>query len=117
MVKKAHFKKGDIVRVRLNPTEGRETQGEMRPCLVMSPQKYNQLGMVLVAPITQGGTYARFEGFTVSLMGSGTDTQGVVLVNAVRMMDLESRKAIHVESAPISIVDEATAILTAILEG
>lgn len=77
----------------------------------------SQLGMVLVDPITQGGNNARFEGFTVSLMGTGRDTQGVVLIDSVRMMDLEARKAIRVKSAPVSIVDEATAILIAILEG
>ena len=117
MVRAASFKKGDIVRVYLNPTVGREAQGDFCPCLILSPLEFNRLGMVLVAPITQGGNFARFEGFTVSLMGAGTDTQGVVLVNAVRMMDLTARKAVKVESAPVDIVDEATAILASILDG
>ncbi|WP_330111080.1 type II toxin-antitoxin system ChpB family toxin [Methylophaga thalassica] len=110
------FKKGDIVKVSLNPTIGREQQGDFRPCLVLSPQVFNKLGMTLIAPITQGGNHARIEGFTVSLMGAGTDTQGVVLVNSVRMIDLETRKAVQVEQVPSYIIDEALAILASIIE-
>ena len=114
-MKATGFKKGDIVRVCLNPTVGRETQGEFRPCIVLSPIEYNRLGMVLIAPITQGGNFARIEGFTVPLMGAGTETQGVILVNGVRMMDLSARQAKKVETAPAHIVDEANAILVSIL--
>jgi mRNA interferase ChpB len=49
-------------------------------------------------------------------MGCGTETQGVVLLNAIRMLDLESRAAQKVESAPDSIVQEALSILAAMLE-
>ena len=110
------FDRGDIVRVSLNPTVGRELQGDMRPALVLSLRKFNALGTALVAPITQGGNYARHAGFAVSLMGSGTATQGVVLVNAVRMLDLEQRAAKKVEAAPASVVEEALAKLQTILE-
>lgn len=116
MVKSSIFEKGDIVRVCLNPTAGRETQGEYRPCLVLSPKAFNKIGNTLIAPITQGGNYARIEGFTVPLMGTGTETQGVVLVNNVRMADLVARKAVKIESAPSFIIDEAVAILSSILE-
>lgn len=110
------YQRGDIVRVCLNPTAGREQQGDFRPCLVLSPAEFNKLGTALVAPISQGGNYARVQGFAVSLMGSGTETQGVILVNAVRMMDLDARKAKKIESAPPALVDEVVARLTAILE-
>ena len=110
------FDRGDIVRVNLNPVVGREQQGDMRPALVLSPRKFNALGTALVAPITQGGNYARFAGFAITLMGAGTHTQGVVLVNAVRTVDLEQRGARKVEAAPRELVDEALAKLRAILE-
>ena len=116
MVSARFFDRGDIVRVSLNPTVGREMQGEMRPALVLSPRKFNALGTALVAPITQGGNSARHAGFAVSLMGCGTETQGVVLVNAVRMLDLEQRGAKKVESAPENLVAEALARLQTILE-
>jgi hypothetical protein len=44
-------------------------------------------------------------------MGLGTDTQGVVLISGMRMVDLVARKATKIETAPTEIVDEALAIL------
>jgi len=110
------FDRGDIIRVCLNPTAGSEIQGDMRPCMVLSPKPFNKLGLTMVAPITQGGNHARFEGFAVTLMGSGTLTQGVVLANSIRSLDLAARKAVKVEKAPPDIVNEVMAILAAILE-
>ncbi len=116
MVRKAIFDRGDIVRVCLNPTAGREITGDFRPCLVLSPKAFNRLGITLIAPITQGGNYARVEGFTVTLMGSGTDTQGIVLISGIRMADLAARKATKVEAAPSEIVDEVLAILATLVD-
>lgn len=111
------FDKGDIVRVRLNPTEGKETQGDFRPCLVLSPKVFNRLGMTVIAPISQGGNFARIQGFCVSLSGSGTKTQGVVMVNGVRTLDLSARGAKKEETVPQFIVDEAIAVFESILDG
>jgi mRNA interferase ChpB len=116
MVRKAIFDRGDIVRVCLNPTAGKEIKGDFRPCLILSPKAFNRLGITLIAPITQGGNYARVEGFTVTLMGSGTETQGVVLISGIRMADLVARKATKVEIAPTEIVDEVLAILATLVE-
>jgi len=52
MVKRVKFDRGDIVRVSLNPTAGREQQGDFRPALVLSPATFNALGVASVAPIT-----------------------------------------------------------------
>ncbi len=116
MVRRVTFNRGDIVRVGLNPASGREQQGEFRPALVLSPAAFNMLGVVLVAPITQGGDFARFAGFAVPLAGSGTATQGVALVNMVRTLDLEARGAKKVEAVPAFVVDDALARLQAILD-
>ena len=115
-MKRKTFARGDIVRVSLNPVVGKEMQGALRPCLILSPSSFNALGTTLVAPITQGGNLARYKGFSINLTGSGTDTQGVVLVNAIRMLDLDARHAKKIEVAPTFIVDEALARLMAILE-
>ena len=112
----ASFERGDIVRVSLNPVSCKEMQGDMRPALVLSTRPFNQLGTALVAPITQGGNLARFAGFAVSLMGSGTETQGVVLVSAVRTLDLVSRHAKKIEVAPDFVVEEALAKLRTIID-
>jgi len=116
MVRRSTFNRGDIVRVNLNPTAGREQQGDFRPALVLSPAAFNLMGVALVAPITQGGDFARYAGFAVPLGGSGTETQGVALVNMIRTLDLTARGAKKVETAPDFVVDDALARLRAILE-
>ncbi|MDT1879121.1 type II toxin-antitoxin system ChpB family toxin, partial [Acinetobacter baumannii] len=65
---------------------------------------------------TQGGDTARYAGFAVPLSGSGTETQGVALVNMVRSMDLVARGARKIETAPDFVVEDALARLRAILE-
>lgn len=115
MVRRSSFNRGDIVRVNLNPTAGREKQGDFRPALVLSTSAFNALGVSLVAPITQGGDFARHAGFAVPLSGSGTATQGVALVNMVRTLDLEARGAKKIETAPQFVIDDALARLQAIL--
>jgi mRNA interferase ChpB len=115
MVRSSGFDRGDIVRVSLNPVLGKELQGDMRPALVLSPRAFNALGTALVAPISQGANYARYAGFAVSLMGAGTDTQGVVLANAVRALDLDARGAKRIERAPAPVVEEVLARLIAVL--
>lgn len=115
-MRRTTFNRGDIVRVNLNPTIGREQQGDFRPALVLSPAAFNLMGVALVAPITQGGDFARYAGFAVPLSGSGTETQGVVLVNMVRTLDLTARQAKKIEAVPDFVVDDALARLRAILE-
>ena len=109
------FGRGDIVLVCLDPTEGHEQRGT-RPALVLSANVFNALGVVLVAPITQGGDFARHAGFAASLSGAGTKTQGAALVNQIRMLDLEARKAKRIETAPEFVVDDALARLRAITD-
>jgi len=116
MLRRTKFDRGDIVRFSLNPTEGRKQQGDFRPALVLSPAAFNALGVALVAPITQGGDFARFAGFAVPLSGSGTDAQGGALVNMVRTLDLEARGARKIERAPMEVVEDALARLQTILE-
>jgi len=115
MVKRSKFERGDIVTVGLDPTEGHEQKGT-RPALVLSAKVFNALGLVLVAPITQGGDLARHAGFATTLSGAGTKTQGAALINQIRMLDLEARKAKRVETAPEFVVEDALARLRAITD-
>ena len=115
MVKRRGFTRGDIVRVNQNPVIGLEVQYDYRNVLVLSPAAYNDLGLAIVVPIAPGGDFARFAGFVVPLAGSGCETQGVVLVNMVREMDLEARHAKRVESAPEYIIQDSLDRLIAIL--
>jgi mRNA interferase ChpB len=69
-----------------------------------------------VAPITQGGDFSRFAGFAVALDGSGCRTQGVALVNKMRMMDLVARRARKVERAPSAVIADALGRLSVLFE-
>ena len=111
----ATFEPGDIVRVPLDPAIGHEQRGT-RSALVLTSKDFNRLGDVLVAPITQGGDFARHAGFAVSLTGIGCKTQGVALVNKVRMLDLAARQARKVERAPKEVMDEALGRLSGLLD-
>jgi mRNA interferase ChpB len=109
------FDRGDIVSVPLDPVAGHEQRGT-RPALVLTTREFNALGDVLVAPISQGGDYSRFAGFAVSLSGTGCRTQGVALVNKIRMLDLAARKARKVEKVPHEVVEDALGRLMTLLD-
>lgn len=111
----AVFDRGDIVSVPLDPAIGHEQRGK-RPALVLTTREFNRLGDVLVAPITQGGDFARYAGFAITLTGTGCKTQGVALVNKIRMLDLAARKARKVERVPQEVIDDAIGRLTALLQ-
>jgi mRNA interferase ChpB len=110
----AVFDRGDIVSVPLDPVLGHEQRGT-RPALVLTTKNFNRLGDVLVAPITQGGDHARYAGFAVTLTGSGCKTQGVALVNKIRMLDLAARQAKKIERAPSMVIEDALSRIEAML--
>lgn len=100
------FKPGDIVHLDFDPAAGREMKGPHFG-LVLSKQPFNRHGLAVVCPITQGRQdTARADGLAVSLMGSGTETQGVVLSHLAKTLDLKSRSARFKEAAPDFILDE-----------
>lgn len=111
----AVFERGDIVVVDLEPVVGYEI-GKARPALVLTTKEFNRMGDVLIAPITQGGDYSRHQGFAVSLTGTGCKTQGVALVNKMRMMDLVARKAKKIERVPQVVLDDALSRLATLFE-
>ncbi len=111
----AIFDRGDVVSVPLDPAVGHEQRGT-RPALVLTTKEFNRLGDVLVAPITQGGEYSRYAGFAVSLMGTGCKTQGVALLNKIRMLDLKASKARKIERVSQAFLDDALGRLTAFLD-
>jgi mRNA interferase ChpB len=102
--------RGDVFHVDLNPIQGREQAGA-RYVVIVSPKAFNVLGTPLVCPITLGGNFARHAGFAVPLSGAGTATQGVVLCNQMRVLDLQARKARFIERVPDFIMDEVLARL------
>lgn len=107
--------RGDIWLVNLNPTAGREPQG-LHPVLVVSDAAFNRLGLTVVCPITQGGQQSRFAGFAVTLMGSGSETQGVVMCNQPRTIDMVVSQGRWVERVTPGLLSEVMARLQAVFE-
>jgi len=58
----------------------------------------------------------RAAGFTVTLSGTGMETDDVVLCNQVRTLDLKARGGKYIEQAPDHIVDEVIGIVATLLE-
>ncbi len=98
--------KGEIWNVNLNPWSGHETKGQ-HFVLIISQDSFNHAFRVpCVVPIMTVGNYDRERGFTVSLMGAGTRTTGVLCCSQYRTMDIKSRGGRYVEDAPDYIVEE-----------
>ena len=106
---------GDIVLIALDPTAGTEIRGT-RPVLILSNAEFNRNRRALVAPITQGGNIERVAGWAVTLMGSGSATQGAAVVSQCRVLDLAARGARKIEAASGEVVAEALAKLQAMVE-
>jgi mRNA-degrading endonuclease toxin of MazEF toxin-antitoxin module len=105
--------RGDIYHVHLDPAEAKEARG--RYVFIVSPREFNRLAAPLVCPIKQGGDFARHRGFVVSLNGA-TRTQGVVLCNQPRVLNVTARQCSFAEKAPLAVVDEVIAKLSTLLE-
>ena len=107
--------RGDIYMVSLDPTAGNEQQGT-RPVLISTAAAFNRLTRApVVLRVTNGGDFARTAGFTVSLLGAGTDTTGVIRCDQPRALSIQARHGRRLESVPASIMDDVLAKLATIL--
>ena len=108
-------KRGDIIRLDFDPSAGHEQQGT-RPALVLSPEAFNRFGMALACPVTRGGGFARGHAWTVPLTGAGLVTDGVVLCNQVRTVDLKARRAQFIEAVAPDLVADVLARVATLIE-
>jgi mRNA interferase ChpB len=107
--------RGDIVHLQFDPASGQEMKGPHFG-LVVSAKIFNSRGLAMICPISQGGAAtARTYGTVVTLMGSGTDTQGAVHCHQLKSLDWRVRKAKFKEAVPAAIMDDVTARIEAIL--
>jgi mRNA interferase MazF len=94
--------RGDIIRLQLDPRTGSEQAG-YRPAMVISPLAYNQVSkLILVCPITSRQKGWSFEVELPDLM----QTYGVILVDQIRTVDCDARKATFIEKAPLELINE-----------
>jgi len=106
------FEQGDIVYLDFDPQAGHEQRGR-RPALVVSNNLYNRVSsLTMVCPITHTD---RGHPFHVKLDGR-TKTDGVIMCDQARMLDLNSRKASFEEKAPEDIIAEAVDLIIGFIE-
>ena len=83
--------RGDIVHLDFDPSSGKEMKGPHFG-LVLSSRIFNQQGLAMVGPISQGTALAaRSSGTVVTLMGAGTDTQGAIHCHQLKSLDWRGR--------------------------
>lgn len=106
------FEQGDIVYLNFDPQAGHEQKGR-RPALVVSNNLFNRVNsLTMVCPITHTDRGLPFH----LRLDDTTKTDGVVLCDQVRMLDLNSRKATFVEKAPAELVAEAVDLIIGFIE-
>jgi mRNA interferase MazF len=108
-------KRGEIIRINLNPTQGREKTGEARPCLVLSHTQFNETrgGIVIVSPITHT---LKPDIKTLIPIPEGFKIRGSVIAEQVRTLDLSQRWWITTgENLPQSFVNQVIATLQIII--
>jgi mRNA interferase MazF len=80
---------GDIAWLDFDPQAGRE-QGRRRPALVLTEQAYNRAsGLVIVCPLT-----SKRKPYPFALPVVVEKVEGAVLVDHVKSMDWEARRAV-----------------------
>ncbi|CAN1213186.1 endoribonuclease MazF [Tumidithrix helvetica PCC 7403] len=96
--------RGDIIWLDFNPQAGREQSGH-RPAFVVSPQAYNKISHLAIAcPITSKSKGWRFE---VKLVG--LQTNGVILTDQIKSLDLRMRNSTFIERASDEIIRDVLA--------
>jgi mRNA interferase ChpB len=107
--------RGVIVRLEFDPSSGKEMKGPHFG-LVLSGKTFNQQGLAMICPISQGAAAAaRTYGTVVTLMGAGTETQGAIHCHQLKTLDWRVRNVRLKETVPQHITDEALARIGAIL--
>jgi mRNA interferase MazF len=105
-------KQGDIILVDFDPIKGREQSG-YRPALVVSRTKYNQKrDLAIICPITNSSKPLNFR----VLLDSRTQTQGDVICEQVRTIDLLARKHKFVERIPKDLLKKVLEAVAVIID-
>ena len=106
-------KQGDIVRLNFDPQAGNEQKGR-RPALIVSNRTFNSFTKkgAMVCPITHTD-----KGLKIQVkLDDRTATQGVVMCDQAKILDLSMRDAEYVETAPIEVVLEAIDIINGFID-
>ena len=107
--------RGHILHLKFDSSSDQGESGRFF-ALALSSKDFNRRGLVMVCPISQGvAASARTYGTVVTLMGSGTATQGAIHCHQLKSLDWMARKASFKEAVPEYVLDEVNARVQAIL--
>jgi len=101
---------GDIVWLQFNPQAGHEQAGH-RPALVLSPAKYNKIGLMLCCPMT-----TKIKGYPFEVVIKGSQTSAA-LADQVKSLDWKVRKAKRKSQVSASELAEVRAKSVALIQG
>lgn len=101
---------GDIVWLQFNPQAGHEQAGH-RPALVLSPAKYNKIGLMLCCPMT-----TKLKGYPFEVVIDGPQTSAA-LADQVKNLDWKVRKAKRKGQVTSTELAEVRAKSVALIQG
>ncbi len=102
------FNIGDIVLLNFTPQSGHEQMGK-RPALIISNKtfiKFTKLAIVCPITSTKRGIPIQVE------LSKKTKTQGVVMCEQLKALDLYARQAVFLEKAPKNITRQVIEIIS-----
>jgi mRNA interferase MazF len=101
---------GDIAWLDFDPQAGRE-QAKRRPALVLTDELYNRAsGLVVVCPLT-----SRRRPYPFALPITVADVEGAVLVDHLKSVDWQARKAAFHSKADPALVSKVRAYIATLL--
>jgi len=101
------FDIGDIVLLDFTPQSGHEQMGK-RPALIVSNKifiKFTKLAIVCPITSTKRGVPIQIE------LNNKTKTQGVIMCEQLKSLDLYARQAVFLEKAPKNITQQVIEII------
>jgi mRNA interferase MazF len=101
---------GDIVWLQFNPQAGHEQAGH-RPALVLSPAKYNKIGLMLCCPMT-----TKVKGYPFEVVIQGPQNSAA-LADQVKSLDWKVRKAKRKGQVTSTELAEVRAKSVALIQG
>ena len=101
---------GDIVWLQFNPQAGHEQAGH-RPALVLSPAKYNKIGLMLCCPMT-----TKLKGYPFEVVIDGPQTSAA-LADQVKSLDWKVSKAKRKGQVTSTELAEVRAKSVALIQG
>lgn len=99
-------RKGELVTLSFDSRSGHEQKGR-RPALVISNTLFNKhTGLIMACPITNTD-----RGYPFHVAIKDCDVTGFVMVEQVKSLDYDARKARRIGRAPQPLLDEVLSIL------